>query len=71
MLYVYRNGVNQTTDEAHATFMQKYKDIFVKKPKKLGFPVHSEQRLGLINFKICAFVCSTQAVVNLIQNEIM
>ncbi|XP_060566986.1 cyclic nucleotide-binding domain-containing protein 1-like isoform X1 [Ruditapes philippinarum] len=39
-----QNGVSQTSDEAHETFMQSYKSVFVQKPKKLGFPIHSEQR---------------------------
>ncbi|XP_053402840.1 uncharacterized protein LOC123548548 [Mercenaria mercenaria] len=39
-----QNGVTQTSEEAHEAFMQNYKNIFVQKPKKLGFPIHSEQR---------------------------
>lgn len=38
------SGVTSTTDEAHEKFMQTYKDIFVKKPKKIGLPVHTEKR---------------------------
>ncbi|KAJ8303597.1 hypothetical protein KUTeg_019993 [Tegillarca granosa] len=39
-------GRNQeyTTEEAHEIFMTNYKDIFVKPPKKLGFPVHFAKR---------------------------
>lgn len=39
-----QNGITQTTEEAHEQFMQNYKSIFVQKPKKLGFPIHTEQR---------------------------
>ncbi|XP_052817236.1 cyclic nucleotide-binding domain-containing protein 1-like isoform X2 [Mya arenaria] len=39
-----QNGVLQTTEEAHQSFMDNYKNVFVKKPKKLGFPIHSENR---------------------------
>lgn len=39
-----QNGVTETSGEAHRQFMENYKNIFVQKPKKLGFPIHSEQR---------------------------
>ena len=41
----FRNGVLSTSDEGHQQFMEMYKDIFVKKPKKIGFPIHSEKRV--------------------------
>ena len=34
-----------TTEEGHQKFMEMYKDVFVKKPKKIGFPVHTEKRV--------------------------
>ncbi|KAL3858580.1 hypothetical protein ACJMK2_008854 [Sinanodonta woodiana] len=34
----------KSTDEAHMVFMDSYEDIFVKKPKKVGFPIHTEKR---------------------------
>ena len=37
--------MTSTTAEGHAEFMQMYKDVFVKKPKKIGFPVHTEKRV--------------------------
>lgn len=39
-----QNGVTETSKEAHELFMDQYKKIFAQKPKKLGFPIHSEQR---------------------------
>lgn len=39
-----QNGIEVSSEDAHRTFMDNYKAIFVQKPKKLGFPIHSEQR---------------------------
>ena len=41
----HRNGVISSTEDGHEKFMQAYKDIFVKKPKKIGFPIHTEKRV--------------------------
>ncbi|CAL1539399.1 unnamed protein product [Lymnaea stagnalis] len=40
-------GKSQSTEEAHEVFMQNYKNIFVQKPAKIGFPIHSEKRAGI------------------------
>jgi len=45
------NGLKQrdasmSTQEAHEIFMQNYRKIFVPKPAKIGFPVHSVKRAG-------------------------
>ena len=35
-----------STQDAHEEFMQNYRKMFVPKPSKIGFPVHTERRLG-------------------------
>ncbi|XP_046366991.1 cyclic nucleotide-binding domain-containing protein 1-like [Haliotis rufescens] len=35
---------NETSEEAHREFMANYHKMFVKPPKKLGFPIHTEKR---------------------------
>lgn len=36
-----------STQDAHEVFMQNYRKMFVPKPSKIGFPVHTERRLGI------------------------
>jgi len=41
-----RDG-KSSSNEAHDVFMQNYRKIFVPKPTKIGFPVHTERRVGI------------------------
>jgi len=34
-----------SSEDAHEVFMQNYRKIFVPKPSKIGFPVHTERRI--------------------------
>lgn len=44
-----------SSQDAHEVFMQSYRKMFVPKPAKIGFPVHTERRVGITSGSDASF----------------